>query len=58
MQDLQKEKYLDLMTQIDDLEDLIEKDNTNQKAKEKLADVRNELARVCDGCGTFHTKNL
>ncbi len=58
MQDLQKEKYLDLMTQIDDLEDLIEKDKTNQKAKEKLADVRNELARVCDGCGTFHTKNL
>lgn len=58
MKDLQKEKYVELMKEIVNLENIIENNPDDIEAKEKLAEVRNELARVCDGCGSFHTKNL
>lgn len=58
MKDLQREKYVKLMSSIEDLEDIIEKNSDNIDAREKLAEIRNELARVCDGCGSFHSKDV
>ncbi len=52
------DKYIDLMNQMETLEEKIEEEPNNFELQEKLATVSNELARVCDGCGTFHTKNL
>lgn len=61
-----REKYARLMTEIEDLEDAIEKLEGKQKLakathtkleslKVSLADKKNELARISDGCGTPHT---
>ena len=61
-----REKYVRLMTEIEDLEDTIEKLEKKKKLekathtkldslKAKLADKKNELARISDGCGTPHT---
>jgi hypothetical protein len=58
VKDLQREKYVKLMSSIEDLEDIIEKNSDNIDAREKLAEIRNELARVCDGCGSFHSKDV
>jgi len=58
MTDVQREKYLNLMTQVDDLETELgelEKAGAEEwvlkSAQEKLADARHELARLSDGCG-------
>ncbi|HBC88350.1 MAG TPA: hypothetical protein DCZ94_15475 [Lentisphaeria bacterium] len=65
--DVVREKYVRLMTEIEDLEDKIEKaeKKVSKKAgkkaekelelmKEQLAAKRNELARISDGCGKPH----
>jgi hypothetical protein len=61
MLNAQRKKYQILMQEIEDLEDKIEELEGSdpetqelQAVKEKLADQRNELARVSDGCGTPH----
>lgn len=58
MTDVAREKYSNLMTEIEDLEDKIEdlrKDSANQEQikhlNEDLTEKRNELARLSDGCG-------
>ena len=58
---MQKEKYMQLMQKIEDLEDRIEIMELKEKPPvdlekllEQLAESRNELARVSDGCGTPH----
>ena len=62
--DVARQKYLQLINQVEDLEDEIEKvekqpvsASTQKKLmelKEELAKQRTELARVSDGCGTPH----
>lgn len=59
--DVAREKYLYLMTEIEGLEDNIEKLEKKavfgkelEKLKEELAVIRNELARISDGCGKPH----
>ncbi len=59
--DVVREKYLHLMTEIEDLEENIEKlekksvsGKTLEKLKEELAAKKSELARISDGCGTPH----
>lgn len=67
--DVAREKYVHLMTEIEDLEDKLEKFDVKgskkkaQKAfterelmvmKEALAAKKNELARISDGCGKPH----
>ena len=61
MLNMQKQKYMQLMQNIEDLEDRIEIMELKEKPpaeldalREKLAEARNELARVSDGCGTPH----
>lgn len=61
MSDVIKKRYLQIMQEIEDLEDRIEiielKDADSPKLvklQEKLAEQRNELARISDGCGTPH----
>ena len=61
MSDVMKERYMKLMQEIEDLEDRIEiielKDANSSKLealREELAEQRNELARISDGCGTPH----
>lgn len=61
MLDAQRKKYQILMQEVEDLEDKIEELEASdpeskeiQKLQEKLAEQRNELARVSDGCGTPH----
>lgn len=64
MKDLNREKYSHLMAEIEQLEDCIsELENEKpvnkeqmEKAKAKLAEKRNELARISDGCGKPHPK--
>ena len=63
MSDVAREKYLKMMVEIEDIEDEIakmEKTKASQSdimnLKEKLADKRNELARISDGCGKGHSK--
>ena len=63
MTDVAHEKYSKLMTEIEDLEDKI--DDMEKKAdaddagvlalKQDMADKKNELARLSDGCGTGHS---
>ncbi len=67
--DVAREKYVHLMTEIEDLEDKLEKYDAKglkNKAKraltekeielirEELAAKKNELARISDGCGKPH----
>jgi ribosome-interacting GTPase 1 len=67
--DVVREKYIRLMTEIEDLENSLEKfekkgskkagnKKSSEKSiewmKERLAEKRNELARISDGCGTPH----
>ncbi len=65
--DVMREKYVRLMTEIEDLEDKIEKmeKKGSKKAgkksekelvqmKDDLAAKRNELTRISDGCGKPH----
>ncbi|MCX6985280.1 MAG: hypothetical protein NT118_11100 [Lentisphaerae bacterium] len=59
--DIAREKYVHLMTEIEALEDNIEKLERKavfgkelEKLKGELAVIRNELARISDGCGTPH----
>lgn len=59
--DVAHEKYAQLMTEIEDLEDKIEalekKGTAASKLlplKEDLAAKKNELARISDGCGKPH----
>ena len=61
MLEVMKLRYMKLMQGIEDLEDRIEiielKDMNSPKLaplREELAEQRNELARVSDGCGTPH----
>jgi len=64
MKDIAREKYVHLMALIDRLENLIdEMENTENpdpaalaSFKQQLADTRNELARISDGCGKPHPK--
>ena len=59
--DVAREKYVYLMTEIEELEDNIEKLEKKavfgkelEKLKEELAVIKNELSRISDGCGTPH----
>ena len=61
MLNMQRQKYITLMQDIEDLEDkieILEKANPEDpellKLREQLSQQRNELARVSDGCGTPH----
>lgn len=61
MMDAQRKKYQVLMQEIEELEDKIEEMEASDPAsqelqdlKEKLAEQRNELARISDGCGSPH----
>lgn len=69
---IQREKYLKLMVEIEDLEDKVEKlekkkaaatrstpalDTKLLEAQEKLGALRTELTRISDGCGTPHRMN-
>ena len=60
-----RQKYVRLMMEIEDLEDAIEKLESKNKLakatytklaalKANLAEKKNELARISDGCGTPH----
>ncbi|MFA6291092.1 MAG: hypothetical protein WC637_04885 [Victivallales bacterium] len=68
--DVAREKYVHLMTEIEDLEDRLEKydvkdpkknrkraltENEIGLMKEALAAKKNELARISDGCGKPHS---
>lgn len=62
MSDVARAKYLKMMTEIEDIEDKIaemEKSGASQSdimsLKDKLAEKRNELARISDGCGKGHS---
>ena len=72
MKDIQRQKYLKLMVEIEELEAKIEeleqkkaaakraspaRDQKLVEAQEKLGALRTELTRVSDGCGTPHTRN-
>ena len=62
MKDVAREKYVNLMVEIENLEDCIsELENETpvdmaqlEKAKAELAGKKNELARISDGCGKPH----
>ena len=61
MLDAQRKKYQILMQEVEDLEDKIEELEASnadsqeiQKLQEKLAEQRNELARISVGYGTPH----
>jgi hypothetical protein len=66
MSDIARQKYIRLITEVEDLEDKIEnmeKDNNSDQSKilelkNKLAEKKTELARISDGCGTPHGHNL
>jgi hypothetical protein len=58
MVDIQREKYLKLMLEIEELEDELEQYKTSGSEADKikemtelLIDKRNELKRISDGCG-------
>ncbi len=63
MIDVEREKYQKLMQEVADLEDKIAelgKDAPTdpgklKKMQEHLAEQRNELTRISDGCGTPHS---
>jgi len=65
MKDITREKYVRLMTEIENLEDFIAElegldrpdDSEISRLKEELASKRNELARLSDGCGKPHPTN-
>lgn len=64
MTDVAREKYLKLMTDIEELEDKVEqlqKDGVEGEqlvsVQEQLAEKRNELTRLSDGCGHPHPQN-
>jgi hypothetical protein len=59
--DVLREKYVHIMTEIEELEETIEKLEKKsvsgkklEMLKEDLAMKKNELARLSDGCGTPH----
>lgn len=64
--DVAREKYVHLMTEIEDMEDKIERAGLKKNKgkmftekevelmKENLAAKKNELARISDGCGKPH----
>lgn len=61
--DVARQKYLQLMTQVEDLEDRVEQLARNaaraselKSAQEELAAARTELARLSDGCGVPHAR--
>ncbi|MHC4871917.1 MAG: hypothetical protein ACYTFY_08725 [Planctomycetota bacterium] len=58
MTDVSRDKYMHLMGEVEDYEDLVDKliadgapEEEIKKAKETLAEKRNELTRISDGCG-------
>ncbi len=64
MTDVAREKYLKLMTDIEELEDEIEQLKRSSAAaddilavQELLTAKRNELTRISDGCGHPHPQN-
>ncbi len=65
MKDVQHEKFHQLMAEVESLEEQISAraksgaDKAELTAlREKLADARNRLAKVSDGCGTGHNPGL
>ena len=63
MTNVSHEKFSHLMAEIEDLEEQVEALQTDadsvqiealRSLQEKLAEKRNELARISDGCGTPH----
>jgi len=62
MKDITREKYVRLMTEIENLEDFIAElevlnrpdDSEITRFSIELASKRNELARLSDGCGKPH----
>lgn len=60
MSDINRESYLKMMGEIQDLEDELEglekKDNPEQleKLRQQLDEKRHELQRISDGCGRPH----
>jgi ribosome-interacting GTPase 1 len=62
MTDVARAKYLRMMAEIEDIEDKIaemEKIKASQSdimsMKDELAEKRNELAKISDGCGKGHS---
>ena len=63
MTDVAREKYLKLMTEIEGIEEKIKEMEKKVEAndirllalKREMADKKNELARISDGCGTGHS---
>jgi len=62
MKDVTREKYAKLMVEIENLEDCISELESEtpldqmqlEKARAELANRKNELARISDGCGKPH----
>ena len=62
MKDVAREKYVKLMVEIENLEDCVSELESEmpvdtaqlEKARAELADKKNELARISDGCGKPH----
>ena len=57
--DIEKQKYFKLMETMEELEEKLDTLNKNdeefKELSEKLIDVKNEIARVSDGCGHSHS---
>lgn len=57
MTDISREKYSRLMAEIEILENKIELSGKDTVLQEELAEKRNELARLSDGCGHPHPQS-
>lgn len=65
MTDIQHEKFAQLMGDVETLEEQVEAARKEGAAEEmifelnaKLADARNRLAQLSDGCGTGHNPSM
>lgn len=62
MKDVAREKYARLMVEVENLEDCVSELESEtpvdaaqlEKARAELAEKKNELARISDGCGKPH----
>lgn len=65
MTDIQHEKFAQLISEVEALEEQVsaaEKEGVEEgcllEMKAKLADARNRLAQISDGCGTGHNPGV
>jgi molybdopterin converting factor small subunit len=57
MHDVHREKFANLMNEVEELEDKIEANDSKEDIsalREELIEKRNELQRLSDGCGVAH----